>query len=77
MTTAYTLDQYQILTQAIAAGQTRVRYGDREVQYGTTSELLRVKAQMEAELIAAGLLASPVAGGIVRGGTTYAEYCGG
>lgn len=47
---AYTQEQYQALTGAIAQGALRVKYGDKEVEYRSLSEMLRVKALMESEL---------------------------
>ncbi len=71
---AFTLTQYQAVCAAIASGELRVRYDGKEVEYRTMRELMQAKALIEAELIATGQLTPPTAGGVVRGGTTYAEY---
>jgi hypothetical protein len=50
---AYTLVQYQTITDAIAAGAKKVKYGDKEVEYTTVSEMIRVKTIMKNELFPA------------------------
>jgi hypothetical protein len=47
---AYTTDQYQTLVSAIAQGAMLVKYADKEVQYRTLDEMLRLKRDMESEL---------------------------
>lgn len=71
---AFTLTQYQAICAAIGSGELRVRYDGKEVEYRTLRDLMQAKATIEAELIATGQLTAPAAGGVVRGGTTYAEY---
>lgn len=73
---AYTLTQYQAVCDAIASGERRVRYDGKEVEYRSMTELMQAKANIEAELIATGQLQAPTSGGVQRGGTTYAAYCG-
>lgn len=46
----YTQDQYNALIAAIAQGVTSVKYGDKQVDYRSLSEMLRVKALMEIDL---------------------------
>lgn len=73
---AYTLTQHAAICAAIGSGELRVKYDGKEVEYRSMADLLKAKANIEAELIATGQLADPAAaGGIVRGGTTYAAYC--
>ncbi|HOX90224.1 MAG TPA: hypothetical protein PLN55_11485 [Burkholderiaceae bacterium] len=74
---AFTTTQYQAICDAIASGELRVRYDGKEVEYRTMSDLTKAKAAIEAELIATGQLAPPLAGadGVARGGTTWAAYC--
>ena len=47
---AYTTDQYETLVQAIAQGATRVKYADKEVQYNSLTDMLRLKRLMEIDL---------------------------
>lgn len=47
---AYTTDQYDILTAAIASGSTTVKYADKEVQYRSLNDMLRIQSLMAAEL---------------------------
>ena len=47
---AFTIDQYNALTEAIAQGATRVKYADKEVQYASLSDMLRIKRLMENDL---------------------------
>ena len=47
---AYTNDQLIILEKAIASGQLRVRFNDREVTYQSTEAMIRVRNDMRAEL---------------------------
>jgi len=47
---AYTKEQYDALCAAIAQGAMRVRYGDKEVQYRTLSEMNQIKASIEQQL---------------------------
>ena len=50
---AYTLVQYQTITDAIAAGAKKVKYGDKEVEYNSVEEMLRVQTVMKNELFPA------------------------
>lgn len=47
---AYTNNQYQTLIAAIAQGATLVKYADKEVQYRTLEDMLRLKRDMEIDL---------------------------
>jgi hypothetical protein len=46
----YTIEQYTALKAAIAQGALRVKYGDKEVEYRSLSEMERIKLSMESEL---------------------------
>lgn len=61
---AFTTDQYNTLISAIAQGATRVKYADKEVEYASLDQMLRLKRIMEVEL------------GIRKGGiaTKYAQF---
>lgn len=50
MAEQFTMEQYNALCSAIAQGVTSVKYGDKSVNYRELSEMLRVKALMEAAL---------------------------
>lgn len=73
---AYTVTQYQAVCDAIASGERRVKYDGKEVEFRTMAELMQAKATIEAELVATGQMAAPTAGGMQRGGTTFAAYSG-
>jgi len=62
---AYTIDQYNQLTTAIAQGALTVKYADKEVTYRSLADMLRIKKLMEQDL---GL--NPGA----NGRRVYAEY---
>ena len=47
---AYTIDQYNQLTVAIAQGALTVKYADKEVTYRSLGDMLRIKKLMEQEL---------------------------
>lgn len=47
---AYTSEQYNALTSAIAQGALRVKYGDKEVEYRSLAEMKQIKRDMESEL---------------------------
>lgn len=47
---AFTTDQYTALVAAISQGANRVRYADKEVQYNSLSEMLKLKDLMEKDL---------------------------
>lgn len=46
----YTLEQYTALSDAIAQGVNKVKYSDKEVEYRSLDEMLRIKALMFAQL---------------------------
>ena len=46
----YTEEQYKTFIAAMAQGATRVKYGDKEVDYRTLNDMLRIKSMMEAQL---------------------------
>jgi len=48
--TQYTLLQYQTLTDAIASGALKVKYGDKEVEYRSLDEMLRILQIMKNQL---------------------------
>lgn len=72
---AFSTTQYQAICDAIGSGQLVVQYDGKKVEYRSIAELKQAKALIEADLIASGQLAAPQAGGVERGGTTYAAYC--
>ena len=47
---AFTQDDLAAIEKAIASGTTRVRFKDREVQYASLSDLMRVRNLMLEEL---------------------------
>jgi hypothetical protein len=47
---AYTLEQYQALCEALAEGVSTVSSNGRQVSYRNTSDMLKIKALMEQEL---------------------------
>jgi hypothetical protein len=47
---AYTIEQYQVLVNAIARGIKSVTYGDKTISYNSFSEMSALKQTMEAEL---------------------------
>ncbi len=60
----YNIEQFQALTEAIAQGATRVRYGDKEVQYRSLRDMLQLQKEM----------ASLLFGDKKNNGRTYAEF---
>lgn len=46
----YTIEQYNALSEAISQGALRVRYGDKEVEYRSLDEMLKIKNLMENQL---------------------------
>ena len=50
---AYTLSQYQIITDAIATGALTVHYGDKTVTYRSLDEMIRIQTIMKNELFPA------------------------
>lgn len=73
---AYNVAQYNAVCAAIGSGELRIKYDGKEVEFRSIAELRMAKAEMEAELSATGQLALPTAGGVHRGGTTFAAYSG-
>lgn len=47
---AYTQTQLDTLNAAIAQGALKVKYGDKEVEYRSLTDMIRTKSLMEAEL---------------------------
>lgn len=45
--TQYTLSQYQTLTDAIASGALKVKYGDKEVEYRSLDDMIRLQIMMK------------------------------
>lgn len=45
--TQYTLEQYQTLSDAIATGSKKVKYGDKEVEYRSLDEMIRILGLMK------------------------------
>lgn len=43
----YTLAQYQTLTDAIASGALKVKYGDKEVEYRSLNDMIRLQNMMK------------------------------
>ncbi len=50
----YTDEQLQALKAALATGVTRVRFGEREIEYRTIEELKTAISTIEAELAKGG-----------------------
>lgn len=71
---AFTLTQYQALQAAIGSGELTVKYDGKEVTYRSINELLKAASHVAAELAATGQLSVPGSSGVVRGGTTFADY---
>jgi len=46
---AYTADDLVAIEKAIANGSSRVRYADREVQYRSLDELIRIRNMIRGE----------------------------
>lgn len=46
----FTLDQYKAICAAYAQGATRVKYGDKEIDYRTIKDMERIMAKMKAQL---------------------------
>lgn len=47
---AFTIEQVSALEKAIAEGATRVRYGDKEVEYRSLSDMIALLNAMKQEL---------------------------
>ena len=46
----YTLEQYTILSEAIATGTSKVHYGDKTIDYRSLDEMLRTQKLMYDQL---------------------------
>jgi hypothetical protein len=46
----YTTEQYNTLCEAIAQGALKVKYADKEVEYRSLNEMLRIRDLMAEEL---------------------------
>lgn len=46
----YTIEQYQILSAAIASGALKVHYGDKTVDYRSLDDMLRIQSIMYGQL---------------------------
>lgn len=46
----YTTEQYTSLLAAISEGALRVRYGDKEVEYRSLTEMRQIQKEMEDDL---------------------------
>jgi len=67
---AFTVQDLDALDKAIKGGRLRVKYGDKEVYYQQTSEMLRARSLIVGELEKAGLLAK----NSQVGSTTFASF---
>ena len=47
---AYTIEQYNALSEAISIGALKVEYSDKKVEYRSLSDMLRIQALMVGEL---------------------------
>lgn len=47
---SYTIGQYETLQKAIASGAITVKYGDKDVTYRSTDDMLKILDLMKAEL---------------------------
>ncbi|PHJ81958.1 hypothetical protein VF14_18445 [Nostoc linckia z18] len=56
---AYTVDDYNALVKAIASGARRVKYQDREVEYRSLDDMIRLENKMKAELFPATTPSGP------------------
>lgn len=50
MASGFTLEKLQALEDAIADGALRVKYSDKEVQYRSLDEMMKIRATMRKEL---------------------------
>ena len=66
MTTSWTQDDIAALEAAIKGGTLRVRFGDREVQYQSMGEMLKLLQYMKDTV--------DTAAGTGTGRTTYARF---
>lgn len=46
----YTLEQYTTISEAIATGALKVKYGDKDVEYRSLDEMLRIQLAMYKQL---------------------------
>jgi hypothetical protein len=46
----YTIEQYISISEAIATGALKVKYGDKDVEYRSLSEMLRIQQLMYNQL---------------------------
>jgi hypothetical protein len=67
---AFTVQDLDALDAAIKSGRMRVKYGDKEVFYQQTSEMLRARSLIVGELEKAGLLP----GNSQVGSTSFASF---
>ena len=49
-TTGYTIEQYNMLCNAIGEGVRQVQYSDKMVTYRSLDEMIRIKNDMQASL---------------------------
>lgn len=47
---AYTIEQYNALTEAIAMGAHKVKYQDKEVEYRSLKDMIALQERMEKSL---------------------------
>lgn len=47
---AYTMDQYNALTEAIAMGAHKVQYQDKQVEYRSLKDMIALQERMEKSL---------------------------
>ena len=46
--TEFTIEQYAALNEAISLGAKKVKYGDKEVEYNSLDDMLRLQARMKS-----------------------------
>lgn len=49
-TTGYTIEQYKALEEAIASGERRVKYEDKEIEYRSINEMKDILSMMRKSL---------------------------
>jgi hypothetical protein len=69
---AFTLQQYQAITTAIASGTLEVQYADKRVKYHSLKELMDLRNLIRSELEGAGVLVP--ATGTNRGPSSLAVF---
>lgn len=47
---AYTIEQYNAITEAIATGSLTIKYADKEVTYRSLNDMIKIKGIIETEL---------------------------